>query len=146
MSRNNRAECAITYFKNDYCCSQAVFATFSPEFGVDRETAFRIASSFCGGMGKLGKTCGAVVGAFMAIGLGRGSSEPDKQTREEATRLVQEFVKRFNAKHGTVECKELLGCDIGTPEGYQEAKDRNLFETVCEQLVRDAAEIVEELI
>jgi C_GCAxxG_C_C family probable redox protein len=146
MNTNNKAECAITYFKNDYCCSQAVFATFAPELGLERETALKIASSFCAGMGKTGRTCGAVTGAFMVIGLGRGSAEPDQKSREEAYRLVQEFVRLFNERNTTIECKELLGCDIGTPDGYREAQAKNLFETVCEKLVRDAVEIVEGLL
>ena len=97
-------------------------------------------------MGRTGRTCGAVTGAFMVIGLGRGSAEPDQKSREEAYSLVQEFIRLFNGRNSTIECKELLGCDIGTAEGLREAQDRNLFETVCEKLVRDAVEIVEGLL
>ncbi len=146
MNQGNKAEYAVACFKNNYCCSQAVFSAFSPDFGVDRETSLTIASSFCAGMGRLGKTCGAVTGAFLAIGLARGSAEPDQESRKEAYRLVREFAERFTARHESLECKDLLGCDIGTDEGYREAKDKNLFETICEKLVRDAVEIVGEIL
>lgn len=146
MNQGNRAEYAVTCFKNGYCCSQAVFSAFAPEYGMDRETALTITSSFCGGMGRLGKTCGAVTGAFLAIGLARGSAEPDGKAREETYRLVRGFAERFTARNDSLECKDLIGCDIGTDEGYREAKDKNLFETVCEKLVRDAVEIVEEIL
>jgi C_GCAxxG_C_C family probable redox protein len=146
MNQGNRAEYAVNCFKNGYCCSQAVFSAFAPDLGMDRETALTIASSFCAGMGRLGKTCGAATGAFLVIGLARGSVEPDQEARKEAYRLVREFAERFNARNDSLECKDLLGCDIGTEEGYQEAKDKNLFETVCEKLVRDAVEILEEIL
>ena len=146
MNQGNDAECAVTYFKNGYCCSQAVFATCAPGHGMDREMALKLASPFCAGMGRLGRTCGAVTGAFLAIGLAHGSGELDGETREKAYGLVNEFAGRFIERNGSLECRELLGCHIGTPEGYREAKEKNLFETVCEKLVRDAVEIVEELL
>jgi C_GCAxxG_C_C family probable redox protein len=146
MVPGNAADRAVAYFKNGHCCSQAVFATWAPELGMDRETALKIASPFCGGMGRLGKTCGAVTGAFLAIGLAHGSSEPDSQARENAYHLVNEFVERFTARNGSIECRDLIGCDIGTPEGYRRATEENLFETVCEKLVRDATEIAGELL
>lgn len=146
MTHGNNADCAVTCFKNGYCCSQAVFATCAPAIGMDREMALKLASPFCGGMGRLGKTCGAVTGAFLAIGLAHGSAEPDGQTREETYARVNEFAARFIERNGSLECRDLLGCDIGTPEGYREATERNLFETVCEKLVRDAVEIVEKLL
>lgn len=146
MNQDNNAECAVTYFKNGYCCSQAVFATCAPAYVMDPEMALKLASPFCGGMGRLGKTCGAVTGAFLVIGLAHGTDEPGSQAREEAYRLVQEFATRFIKRNGALECRELIGCDIGTPEGHREATEKNLFETVCEKLVRDAVEIVEELL
>jgi len=36
-----------------------------------------------------------------------------------------------------------LGVDISTPEGSAEANKKNLFDTVCKDLVGSAAEILE---
>lgn len=47
-------------FLQGYNCSHAVFAAFSDEVGLDRETALKLASSFGGGMGRLREVCGAV--------------------------------------------------------------------------------------
>ena len=146
MNQGNNAECAVTYFKNGYCCSQSVFATLSTDYGMEREEALRLASPFCGGMGRLAKTCGAVTGAFLAIGLAHGSEDPNSQGRERIYSLVRAFAERFRERNGSLECRELIGCDIGTPEGYGEAQEKNLFGTVCEKLVRDAVEIVEDLL
>ena len=48
-------------------CAQSVLTAFSDELGLDRNTALRLARGFGGGMGRTGKTCGAVTGAYMVI-------------------------------------------------------------------------------
>jgi C_GCAxxG_C_C family probable redox protein len=146
MSQGNKAENAVTHFKNGYCCSQSVISVFAPELGLERDTALRIASSFCGGMGRRGETCGAVTGAYMALGLKHGTSAPDSAARDRIYELVREFAKRFTERNGSLACKEILGYEIGTPEGYARITEKKLFDTVCTKLVRDAVEIVEELL
>ncbi len=143
----NKVECAVSCFKQGFSCSQAVFSTFGTQLGLDRELALKIAGSFGGGMGRMGKTCGAVTGAFMAIGLQHGSTRAeDKQTKEKVYGLVREFVAEFESRNGSIVCNELLDCDITVPEQTQAAKDAGLFDTLCPKLVRDAAEIVEQML
>ena len=59
---------------------------------------------------------------------------------------VVECARRFRETHGALACRDLLGCDIHTPDGKQLANDQNLFETKCRGLVRDAAAMVESLL
>ncbi|MFA5054868.1 MAG: C-GCAxxG-C-C family protein [Dehalococcoidia bacterium] len=140
----NRIEQAVSLFNEGFNCSQAVFTTFAAEMGVERDVALKMAQGFGGGMGLMGETCGAVTGAFMVIGLKYGrTSVNDDEAKRKTNALVKEFVEKFKAKNGTIECRELLGCDIGTPEGNRIAKERQLFSTVCPGFVRDAAEILE---
>ena len=40
-------------FKEGYNCSQAVFAAFSEEVGLPRQTALQLASGFGGGIGRM---------------------------------------------------------------------------------------------
>jgi len=99
-------------------------------------------------MGHLGETCGAVTGAFMVIGLKCGQTEDadDKERKKKTYKLVNEFVEKFNARNGSINCTELLRCDLSTPEGLTRAKEQNLFTTRCPKFVQDAAEILEELL
>ena len=60
---------ALSTFDSGFNCSQSVLTAFCNEFGLHDEPAFRIACGFGGGMGRMAKTCGAVTGAFMVIGL-----------------------------------------------------------------------------
>ncbi len=50
-------------------CAQTVLSTYCENFGLERILALRLAQGFGGGMGHAGKTCGAVTGAYMVLGL-----------------------------------------------------------------------------
>jgi C_GCAxxG_C_C family probable redox protein len=98
-------------------------------------------------MGRMGETCGGVTGALMVIGLRYGKTEvQDKQEKEMTYGLVKEFVDRFKSRNGSIVCRELLGCDISTPEGLKIAEDKNLIATLCPKFVQDAAEIMEQIL
>ena len=98
-------------------------------------------------MGHLGETCGAATGAFMLIGLKYGKTRvEDEQRREKAHSLVKEFALEFKSRNGSITCRELLGCDISTSEGMKLAEDNKLFITRCPKFVRDAAEIIEQIL
>lgn len=84
-----------------------------------------------------------MTGAYLVFGLKYGG--PDTQAKEKTYELVREFAARLTARKGTLQCKDLIGCDISTPEGWELAKQKKLFSTVCVQLVRDAAQIVDDL-
>ena len=143
----SKVDSAVAVFNRGYSCSQAILSTYGAQLGLERELALKIASAFGGGMGRMGKTCGAVTGALMVIGLKHGLVElPDQKAKETTYALVREFMKRFIARNGSVECKVLLGCDLSTPEGVRYAKDKNLVSTICPKLVQQAAEILEDLV
>jgi C_GCAxxG_C_C family probable redox protein len=137
---------AVALFKEGFNCSQAVFSAYSEQMELDNKTAARIASGFGGGM-RMGETCGAVTGAFMVIGLKYGSGDPtDKTTKQKTYEIVKDFTNRYRARRGSVICRELLGCDISTPEGIKSAQDKDLFKTLCPKLIADAAEILEQIL
>ena len=139
----NAVDVATARLKKGYTCAQSVFSAFAERMGMDFETAVKVASGFGGGMGGA-PVCGAVVGAFMALGLKYGETAPGgfKKTAP----LIEEFAERFKAQHQSINCRDLLGCDLRTPEGLQTAKEKNLFATVCTGAVADAATILNELL
>jgi C_GCAxxG_C_C family probable redox protein len=90
---------------------------------------------------------GAVTGAYMVIGLKHGAvSGQDQESKLRTYQLVREFTDRFTARHGSAVCRDLLGCDISTPEGMAEMKQKGLHGTVCVKAVRDACEILVEML
>ncbi len=143
----NRIEEALAYFSEGFSCAQSLCAAYAPLFGMEREMALRAAGAFGGGMGRSGQTCGAVTGAVIVIGLKHGKTRAeDNATREKCYAVAAEFTRRFEARHGALTCPALLGCHIGAPEGRALAHDEHLYETICANLVRDAAEILEALL
>jgi len=144
----SNTDLAVACFKEGFNCSQAVFSTYAPLLGLDRETALRVAAPFGGGMGRTGETCGAASGALMVIGLKCGQpTAGDKEAKEKTYSLAAEFLNRFAARNnGCVKCRELLGFDVGNPQDQQAAREQGLFETLCPKFVRDAAELVEQLL
>jgi len=136
---------AVDLFRKGCACSQAILAVYGPPLGLDRNQAVRIASGFAGGM-RMGETCGAVTGAFMALGLRCCTDACETGPgRARIYAAVKDFVSGFEQRNGSVICKDLLGCDISTPEGMQTAQKQDLFKTICPKLVQDAAEILEQM-
>jgi len=107
---------ALEYHKKGFNCVQSVFVVFSKEHGIPEIQALKVAGGFGSGMGRLQGTCGAVTGAFMAIGLKHGKSLGDEgnEKREKTYELVRTFDKKFREQFKTTSCKELLGCDMMT--------------------------------
>ena len=114
---------------------------------MDSEVALRIATPFGGGMVNSGETCGAMTGALMVIGLATGNvAASDKDSKEKAYQLAEKFMASFKSHNGSIVCRELLGCDVSIPEDLQAAGDQGLFRTRCSSYVKDAAQILENLL
>ncbi|MCR4403857.1 MAG: C-GCAxxG-C-C family protein [Candidatus Acetothermia bacterium] len=142
-----RSERAALLFNEGFNCAQAVLGAFGPGLGLDRELALKVAGPFGGGMGRTGGTCGAVAGGLMALGLKFGPTRTgDEGAKERAYGLVREFFEEFEARNGSVLCKQLLGCDLSAPEGQKRAREAGLHSSLCPKFVRDAAEILEWLL
>ena len=95
-------------------------------------------------MGRLQETCGAVTGAYLLIGLKHGKcNEDDNASKEKTYELVQEFARQFRERNGSTVCRELIQADFLS--GDQQAALTKV-QAVCPGLVRDACEIIEELL
>lgn len=127
-------------------CSQAVLTQFCEQVGLDELTALKISSGFPAGM-RMAGICGAVTGAYMVLGLKFADQESSKSAgRKKVYEAVAEFTRRFKEKHDSLDCRDLLGCDIMTPAGKEIADQKKLFKTVCPKFVENASTIVQELI
>lgn len=143
----SRIEKANSYFADGFSCSQAILATYATDYGLDEKIALKMATGFGGGMGRLGKTCGAVSGAIMVIGLKYGRSKiDDVESKDKTYELVQIFMEKFAKINGSTACSKLLNCDINTMEGIRYAQENNLFKTLCPDFVKSSAEILEEIL
>jgi C_GCAxxG_C_C family probable redox protein len=138
---------AAERFAAKFNCAQAVFSAFAPALGINDADALRIATAFGAGMGRQQEVCGAVTGAYMAIGAKYGMTTPAHTDAKENTyALVNEFSAKFRELHGSTICLDLLGCDMSTEEGRNEIAARDLHTTVCASCVRDACGILDTML
>ena len=134
---------ALACFSDDFNCSQSILSAYCEEFGMDKKTALKIACGLGIGMGRLQETCGAVTGAYMLFGLMYGKfMKGDEETKEKTYSMVREFAARFIERNGTTKCREILGVNILTED---KEKASELFRKICPKMVRDAAEIIEDM-
>jgi C_GCAxxG_C_C family probable redox protein len=132
-------------FRDGYACSQAIVTVYGEPLGLPHETAMQISAGFAAGM-RMGETCGAVTGAFMVLGLRHAGDRCDSAAgRAGVYARILEFACRFKERTGSLVCRELLGCNISTPEGLKQAQEMKLFRTTCVTMVETAASILEEM-
>jgi C_GCAxxG_C_C family probable redox protein len=143
----SKAEEANKQFEKGFSCAPSVLSAYSEQFGLEKELALKIACGFGGGIGRTGRTCGAVTGAVMVIGLKHGQTDvADEESRQKTHDLVKEFINRFTASHGSVECRELIGYDLSNPAEFESARESGVVEKKCRGFVYDAARILEDVL
>jgi len=83
----------------------------------------------------------------MVIGLKYGQANlADVESREKTYKLIKEFVDKFTALHGSIECKELIGYDLSDSGGIKLARERGVFTNKCPSFVYDSACILEDIL
>jgi len=142
-----RSDIATEKFLSGYNCAQSVLWSFAEDLRLDPETALKIACGFGAGMARRQEVCGAVTGGIMVLGLRHGRGErQDRTATEETYARTQELMRRFEAKHGTCNCRQLLdGCDLTTEEGRKAFKERDLHNRICKGYVQTVVAILEDM-
>ena len=141
-----KKEMIAEQFKKGFDCSQVVLEHYVEELGITQGTANRIAAGFGGGMG-IGETCGAVIGAMLALGMKYGHSEEAHMEQKEIMNAKrQEFLEAFIEKYSTCSCKGLLKYDISKPEELKKILEEGLLFDFCPQVVEDTINILNEII
>ncbi len=133
-------------FRQGFDCGQVVLASTAEKLGLNLEEAYRTASGFGGGMFR-GQTCGAVVGAIIAIGMKYGHYGPNTPARKDQnTAKVLEFQQKFMEKYPSIVCRELLGYDVSKPDEMDIILEKGLLLNFCPKVAADAIKILEEVL
>jgi C_GCAxxG_C_C family probable redox protein len=138
---------AVTTFRGGYNCAQAVLSAHCEDLNLDRNTALRLACGFGAGMARRQDVCGAVSGGIIVLGLRHGRGVNDDRSATETTYArARDLMERFQQRHGTCVCRELLnGCNIATTEGQAAFKSDDLLNRVCVPCVQSVMTILDEL-
>ena len=104
-----RAERAQSLHNKGYNCAQAVVCAYCDLFGLDEETAYKMAEGFGLGMGMM-DTCGALSAAFMLAGMqGSKGTEHPGETKAQTYKTTKILAAAFREKNGIYLCRELKG-------------------------------------
>jgi C_GCAxxG_C_C family probable redox protein len=130
-------ETAEEYWKEGYCCSEAMVLAAAKTFAPDRlPIAETLGGGLCGGMGDEKATCGVFTGGALAIGLLADYTGPVKQSMPDVKVLAARFRERMEEEAGGHICADLLA-HMG---------DANKEKKLCGMLTRRGAEVLGELI
>lgn len=147
MNTEEVAQLAEDKFLAGYNCAQAVLYANCERLRFDKDAALRLATGFGAGAARQGELCGAVSGAVIALGLRYGRGEGEGRSRTDDTyERTQTLLRRFSEAHGSVRCRELIGCDLRTPEGQAYFRQNDLLHRTCLLCVRTAAKLTAEAI
>jgi len=140
-------EKAIYSFYNGMNCAQSVLTAYADHLKFDPEMALFVSAGFGGGIGKMQKTCGAVTGSFMVLGISNSKKHLENIDARNATNeMIQKFTVDFTALYGSLDCKALLNCDFATEAGEKQFKDLDLKKNICSKCISDSIKLIEELV
>jgi hypothetical protein len=82
----------------------------------------------------------------MVLGLLKGEEVNNNDELKSASYgAVKDFTRDFVAKYNTTNCRDLIGCDLNTPEGAAKFKEEKIMENTCAGCVEKAVQILEDL-
>lgn len=144
----SRVEKAVQTFESGFGCAQSVFSTYADLFGMDRETALKLASPMGGGIGRMREVCGTVSAMALLAGLKEGNTDPmNEEGKERIYLLVRQMSDRFREENGSIICRELLGIQEREQSAKPDKRTEEYYASrPCSRLVASAARIVEEIL
>jgi len=135
---------SLELFRSFFFCAESVLLAIAESQGIQSDLIPRIATGFCSGISRTGGMCGAVSGAIMGINLAAGRNSP-AESLELSYTLTQKLISRFERQYGSINCRQLMGCDLVTEAGQRYFMENNLMEQ-CLKYAEDATSMAISLI
>jgi len=139
------------YEERSGCCAQGCLLALQEEFGLGDSLTFKAATAMPG-VALRGDTCGAVLGAIMAMGLAFGRDSLDDQKGFlRAIKYARRFTRRFEQEFDSIDCRDIVErlCgkrfDLADPQQGKEFEEMGGYR-ICRvppgKAARFAAEII----
>jgi len=124
MAEMDVAAIARAYFlddRNQFGCAETPFIVLKGAYGLDDPMDAAAAMALNGGVAYSGGACGAITGAALAVGmLAERRIDDHRVAKAVARRQVAGLIEEFQAEHGSIDCRDLIGFDLRAP-GQHEA-------------------------
>ena len=117
---------SVELFRSGFFCAESVLQAIAESLDIRSDLIPRIATGFCSGVARTGGMCGAVSGAIMGIALVAGRDLPSESV-EPGYALTQKMIGCFEAQFGSVNCRQLIGCDLATEAGQRYFMENQLI-------------------
>lgn len=127
-----------------YNCCESVLLTLAEYLDLDSDLIPKIGTAIGAEVSLNGLLCGSVSGVAMAIGAKYGRSSPEETPRP-AWKMMDEYVAAFEDKFGYLNCRQLTGLNLKTPEGLKEYYAR-VHDYECTERLKFAVEKAVEIL
>jgi len=133
---------ARSFFDAGFNCAEAVATAAGGTLNPEQVFFPKVATIFGGGCGRRGETCGALIGALMAISSVYGRQPQEgPEAKKRCYDLAEMVVEDFKERYGTLLCRELTGVDLSTREGQKAFEELRIHQNRCTALVEDATRL-----
>ena len=101
-----------------FCCSQIILILGLDELGKENPDLIKAMQGLCGGIGRSGKTCGALTGGACLIGLNVGKGTPSEFGHNKINLMINELMEWFEDTHGSIDCEGILDHSLDDGNEY----------------------------
>ena len=137
---------AVKLYSEGYDCAQAVIHVFIDRFeDVDEGDIMRSTSLMSMGLLE-GSICGALLGAFIVIGLRYGGTSPKMAEKGLAIIKREQFMMEFRKLYKGTSCPELTGFDVRKDEDNIKAYQSGIYTEFCPRLTMNVVNILEKIL
>ena len=141
---NDAVEKTGQLYAGNYHCCEAIVLAVSEYMGKEDDLLLKVSTPFGGGMINNGATCGALLAAYICMGIFRGRSS-ENESRENACVPANRIFQQFCYKYGSPNCRDIVGYDKKDPRAV-EMYGQKVKNEVCVPLTKEVTRwILEEL-
>jgi C_GCAxxG_C_C family probable redox protein len=127
-----------------YNCCESVLLALAEHFNIDSELIPKMGTAIGAGVSLNGLLCGSVSGVAMIIGAKHGRNNPEENPQL-VWKMMDEYVSEFKKRFGHVNCSQLTGLNLKTPEGLKEYFTR-VHDYECAERLKFAVEKAVEIL
>jgi len=127
-----------------YNCCESVLLTLAEYLGIKSELIPKLGTAIGAGVSLNGLLCGSISGVALVIGLKYGRESPEENP-EPVWAMMDEYVRSFKERFRYVNCRQLTGLNLKTPEGLKEYFAR-VHDYECTERLKFAVEKAAQLL
>lgn len=102
-----------------YNCCESVLLALRDYLEIPPDLVPKIGTGIGAGVSLNGLLCGSISSVAIAIGIKYGRTSPEESPKP-IWDMVDKYVAEFKGRFGHVNCRQLTGLDLKTPEGLKE--------------------------